>query len=327
MVALLLVRYRIDQSLPENLLAFYDNLFNLLLIRHDRTTKGGYVRHRKSTIGDAMLFEVFNGICFLARKAERSHFKLQDLYGYTKQALEMAGTEDILDNVIADITDITCLILEEGGECRFIHKSVQEYHAACFIKEQPDEHARKFYEAMRKEWSKWEQELSFLEMIDTYRFLKFFAIPDMYEVLDCDISRPPEVWTDRKNGFFTKMGYFYFLHVTQGQSPIFNTGSGGKHSWCLRHYGPCFSDSLRGHLREVRTAYHQGEPKIRQEIINTNFGPAIPLEAALLSGYLVKKVRVEINRIFGILRQKLQTYEQFVDKVESRTSVFDFKRF
>jgi hypothetical protein len=72
MVALLIVRHRIEQTIPENVIGFYKGLFGLLISRHDKM-KGGYTRPRKSGLGDSTLEDIFEAICFLTRK-ERSLF-------------------------------------------------------------------------------------------------------------------------------------------------------------------------------------------------------------------------------------------------------------
>ena len=182
MVALLMVHYRIEQTVPENSIAFYENLFGLLVRRHDKS-KAGYVRPRKAGLGDNVLEELFNGICFLARKDQKGAFIFNDLVGYAESTGKLLNIKCEGQSVIEDIIQITCLILEEAGECKFIHRSVQEYHAACFVKQQPDETARKFYENVQKLWREWEEELNFLQLKDKYRYLKLFFIPDMVSLM------------------------------------------------------------------------------------------------------------------------------------------------
>src|SRR5713101_1893212 len=168
MVALLLVRYRIDQSLPQNEASFYDELFSLLLQRHDKT-KAGYVRPRKSQLSDAGLEEFFNALAFVTRKAHESSFSRRQLNERAAEAGRLAEA-GVIEKALADIVDITCMILADGDEARFIHKSVQEYHAALFIKRQPDDSATAFYAAMDRRWNSWAQELRFLSTIDRYRY-------------------------------------------------------------------------------------------------------------------------------------------------------------
>lgn len=191
MVALLMVRYKIDQSLPENDAAFYNGLFTLLLQRHDKS-KGGYVRPRKSGLSDTSLLDFFNALCFVTRKANEISFSRNQLTVYARQALSIICQEADSDRILEDIIDITCLILVDGDECRFIHKSVQEYHAALFIRDQPQESAIAFFSAMTDLWSRWSQELRFLSTIDRYRYLKFFHIPQLKRLLQIEGATPNE---------------------------------------------------------------------------------------------------------------------------------------
>lgn len=202
MVALLMIRYKAEHSIPENTVAFYDGLFLLLLQRHDKL-KAGYVRPRTSGLSDAALQDTFDGLCYLSRKADRGTFTLGELHELTKQALHAVGIVGDAAKVLQDISGITCLILEEGGECRFIHRSVQEYHAAHFVKGRPDDVARAFYHAMLSRWRAWTHELSFLDAIDHYRFLDLFFIPDCLLALNLQRDSVPATWhTSRESVLF-----------------------------------------------------------------------------------------------------------------------------
>ncbi|MCX5661013.1 MAG: hypothetical protein NTW19_15095 [Planctomycetota bacterium] len=182
MVALLILRYKVNQSMPENAVAFFGDLFVLLLQRHDKQ-KPGYIRPRKSKIGDIGLHDTFCAISYLSRKSDGNSIPLTQLYGFCREALKLVALTDHAVAVVEDIKNITCLVLEEGGDCRFIHKGVQEYHAACFVRQQSEDSGRKFYEAMVRYWRSWRQELYFLETIDDYRFTRYFLIPQLKSVL------------------------------------------------------------------------------------------------------------------------------------------------
>jgi hypothetical protein len=176
MVALLVVHYRADQSIPENRVAFFKPLFMLLLQRHDRA-KAGYVRERKSKLSDNKLNEFFNCFCFLARRDGLSILNRKAVAKLSSQAVLACNFQAEPEDVVHDIVTITCLMLHEGDEYRFVHKSVQEFHAACFVESQPDSLAREFYFGMQRKWMDWQQELMFLETIDDYRYSRDFAIP------------------------------------------------------------------------------------------------------------------------------------------------------
>jgi len=88
------------------------------------------------------------------------------------------------DIAVDDIRRITCLILKDGAdEYRFLHKSVQEFHAACFVRDQPEGLSGDFYTAMQEKWADWQQELQFLEIIHKERYDRFFAVPMLDRVV------------------------------------------------------------------------------------------------------------------------------------------------
>jgi hypothetical protein len=152
-------------------------LFLLLLERHDKT-KAGYVRPRKSKLSDLVLQEFFSALSFYTRKYETTAHS-SELKKAAREALKLSGQGGDAELALKDIVEITCLIQIEGDNWKFVHKSVQEYHAALFIKQQPDEIASRFYASMQKEanWSRWGEELEFLSEMDKYRYLKMFRIP------------------------------------------------------------------------------------------------------------------------------------------------------
>jgi hypothetical protein len=73
---------------------------------------------------------------------------------------------------------------KEGFQFQFIHKSVAEFHAACFILRASDEIAASFYSKLvGGKWQKWRQELVFLSQIDRYRYLRHFYVPTLKKTL------------------------------------------------------------------------------------------------------------------------------------------------
>lgn len=182
MVSLLVFRYKAEQSIPENAAAFYQNLFSLLVLRHDQS-KPGFVRKRKSGMGEVALENIFSATCFLAQRTTRGSFTTAEITGLVRRAMETLGEVGDPEKALDDFVYITGLVVRDGNECRFVHASVAEYHAACFIRDQPDPVAGQFYRSVAKSWIAWRQELGFLAILDTYRFKKLFEIPDAMKCL------------------------------------------------------------------------------------------------------------------------------------------------
>jgi hypothetical protein len=330
MVALVVVRYRMEQTIPETAIAFYDGLFDLLLVRHDKT-KPGYKRPRQSKLGDSALRRIFNGICFLTRKADKGILAKHDLQRTTQQAIRIAQLEADEDAVLADIIRITCLILEEGGECKFIHKSVQEYHAACFVKERPDELAARFYKKVRNRWRIWEQELDFLEQMDTYRYYKDFLIPDIMETLGFDTQSPASEWEPSSE---------QIRLLTDITALAFTKGSPGTLTYIstTAEYSLSFTFNKILHDHFVRGVLHMPCSALAKEIANKDSPLSIKtvpglrgtrdvLEVRLSNivetGYMVDEVTKTAKAAFVTAHSELLRCQEYVDQVEATKSIFD----
>ncbi|MFZ5896744.1 MAG: NACHT domain-containing protein [Myxococcota bacterium] len=231
MVSLLLVRYKVDQGIPENRVAFYEPLFMLLLQRHD-TAKSGFKRRRKSKLSDSQLLTFFNCLCFITRKAGVSVLRESALNGAAARALKWANLDGAPDTAVEDIHRITCLILKDGlDEYRFLHKSVQEFHAACFVRDQTDTLAAEFYAAMQQHWSEWEQELLFLKTIHQDRYDRYFAIPMLDRVVSTLVGASPTELGRALIGRLIARVMLRpqpeFLNIVYPRDPV---------GWCLMNY-------------------------------------------------------------------------------------------
>jgi len=194
LVTLLVMSYKSFQELPAQLSDFYDSIFQILLQRHDGV-KPGFKRPRKCSFNDTEYRRVFEALCFESKRKINSIFSYDDICNFGKGALSRMRLDDRqAEKYISDIINVTCLILKEGkDDYRFIHKSVQEYYAAAYIKHTPDAVVQKFYSnCIEHGTTRWGQELRFLQEIDMYRYYKFFSLPLYCNILECTSDTIPE---------------------------------------------------------------------------------------------------------------------------------------
>jgi len=178
LVTLLLMSYKFYQTIPTKLSDFYETIFINLLQRHDGT-KPAFTRSRRCSLNDNQYRQVFDAFCFESKKQNTVLFDYQQVYSSVQKAMSLLDIREDIDSYIKDIKNITCLLLEESGEYRFIHQTVQEYYSASFLKSLPEPSAVKFYQSCLDEskgW-RWRQELDFLADIDKYRHNKYYFIP------------------------------------------------------------------------------------------------------------------------------------------------------
>lgn len=193
MVALLVIRFRENDPVPKNQAQFYENLFELLVARHDRL-KPAFNRKRNSDLSDKILRDLFEVLCFRVKRmllaegedTDGGDLARRDLVRLLEEECVASGVvKTAAESVLGDIINVTSMVLQEQDTCRFLHRSVLEYHVASFIRSRDDETAARFYRAMRLDdrWQDWAQELAFLIQIDPVRFREHFAIPTLDALL------------------------------------------------------------------------------------------------------------------------------------------------
>lgn len=183
LVTMLVVTYKAYRDVPSQMEEFYESLFSLFLKRHDGT-KPGMRRPRKCTLNDIQYRRAFDAMCFYSKQIIRKPLNQPVMYALSQKALDKSELQADPENLLDDIIKITCLILREGDEYRFIHKSIQEYYAASYIKDRPDSVKAKFYNDIIGRANEWLGELLFLEKLDCHCFGKHFALPSLMRALN-----------------------------------------------------------------------------------------------------------------------------------------------
>lgn len=185
LMTLLVVLYGSHEQIPATVPAFYEQLFEMLFYRHDRS-KPGFSRERYTSLNDRKVRELFEAFCFYARASQLVMLTPQQYHECQRDAAAICGI-DVDPRAFKDeITKVACLLQEEGFNLSFIHKSVAEYHAAAFIYNSTEQVQEGFYKELRnlRNWANWRQELKFLEEIDSGHFTRFFLRPSAIQVLD-----------------------------------------------------------------------------------------------------------------------------------------------
>lgn len=164
-------------NLPENLPDFFDALFGLMVTTHDES-KPGYVRERSTSLSNSQFQGFFQAFCFVAKEnCDAISMTPSQVSDCVSQSSSITGQKCSDKNFLKDITDVACLMVRDGLNYSFIHKSIREYFSAAFIKSiESEDIAKALYNAAGSNHLNWYQELKFLEQIDPFRFNKFVKI-------------------------------------------------------------------------------------------------------------------------------------------------------
>ncbi len=155
LLTIMLMTFEERVSIPDSKTDFYEQAFSTLFHKHDAMKKGKYKREKLSGLGYEDFKKVFSYFCF------RSFFKNQ--YEFTeKSALEniQKAKEKVYSygdfresDYLEDMTKAVCMLVHEGLNYRFSHRSFQEYFAAVYTTQLSDEEQRQFISSWLKAMS------------------------------------------------------------------------------------------------------------------------------------------------------------------------------
>jgi hypothetical protein len=184
LLTLLVLVYQNEGIVPNELPEFFKLLFSTVFSRHDRS-KPAFVRKHKSGLNERKLEGLFEAFCYsVIRRKYTVNLKAEQFDLAFSDALRFSRDQCLVDGFKHDITNVACLLQEDGLYLSFVHKSLLDYYPAAFVKNCTDDQVQKIYSMFSsRDWHQWQHVLQFLSLIDTYRFAKYFAIPQIEGVL------------------------------------------------------------------------------------------------------------------------------------------------
>lgn len=179
LATLLAISYQTAHKIPLDFAEFYDELFQILLVRHDGS-KLGWRRPRKTKLNDREIQQIFEAFCFATRRRQTISLDREAAHQFAAESIKQCDVASDPQGFIDDVKNITCLLVDEAKKVNFVHASVQEFFAARFIKTRTEPVAEKFYaQLLSGKWTNWSEEIHFLRQIDTHRATKYFVVPDI----------------------------------------------------------------------------------------------------------------------------------------------------
>lgn len=146
LLTIMLLTFEERVSFPDNKTDFYEQAFATLFHKHDSMKRGKYKREILSGLGYEDFKKVFSYFCF------RTFFK--NKYEFTEQAvLENIARAKVKitspinfqeTDYLKDLTNAVCMLVHEGLNYRFSHRSFQEYFAAVYTTQLSDDEQKRF---------------------------------------------------------------------------------------------------------------------------------------------------------------------------------------
>lgn len=132
LATIMLIAFDHGGDVPERLTSFYRQAFEALYQRHD-ASKGAYRREQYANLSLDEFQRVLSIFCFESYMEFNFRFTDSDLLERFDDALNYEGITSSANAVVDDVKESLCMIVRDGWDNVFAHRSFQEYFSALFI--------------------------------------------------------------------------------------------------------------------------------------------------------------------------------------------------
>lgn len=179
-------------ELPENKNRFYWNVFDTLCTKHDSFTKsGGWFHERRSNLKNEELERILMWFSYISLFEGKYNFDYEYLKSTILKITVKYGINSSVENIIYDLNISISILIQDGTDYTFPHKSLQEYFVARLIKTLENEQKKIIYS---NQFSKLEAQslegtanlYSLCLEMDKLKFYEYYLMPQLKELLEQD---------------------------------------------------------------------------------------------------------------------------------------------
>ncbi|WP_316851593.1 NACHT domain-containing protein [Pedobacter agri] len=146
LLSMFILTFSKNPELPKTKSKFYWNVFDTLASKHDVFTKrGGYQHERKSGLHNEDFELILQCLAFISLSEGMLNFDSEYLNKTLQKIKEKLKMSYDTSLVIEDLNVAISILVVDGIEYKFPHKSIQEYFAVMFMKSQPVQAKEGFY--------------------------------------------------------------------------------------------------------------------------------------------------------------------------------------
>lgn len=176
LLTIMFLTFKESMAIPEHISDFYEEAFSCMYNRHDASKSGGFKRVYQSSLGKGEFRSLFSYLCADSYLHENYDFDNDYALKTIENGiikLELREKDILAEAFLSDVINNTCLIIQEGLEYRFIHRSFQTYFSAvytaqCIIDSKQSQLAE--YLLGRESYQEYFEYFSFLYNLDHGKF-------------------------------------------------------------------------------------------------------------------------------------------------------------
>lgn len=186
LLSMFILAFENHPEIPNRKSAFYKNVFDTLYSKHDGVTKGSFPREKKTKLKREDFEEVLSAFSFTT--LAEGKFAFTEEYLSEKLSLIEKRKRKLsfeIEEIIFDLRTSISIMIKDGFEFKFPHRSMQEYFTAFFLSKLPTEKKKeKAYSRLSKVFNKSSEDYSLnlwklCKELDYIHYYKYFVLPEL----------------------------------------------------------------------------------------------------------------------------------------------------
>jgi hypothetical protein len=188
LLSMFILTFNSYPELPKKKSKFYWNVFDTLASKHDTFTKhGGFQHERKTGLLNEDFEAILKWLSYITLFEGKYSFDKEYLTNKLEEIKQNFKLKISIQDLIEDLCLAISIIIIDGFEYRFPHKSMQEYFCASLIKDQSPDIKEKIYgvkfkQVLSKTVGGNENLWSLSYEMDKIPFIKYFILPHLENI-------------------------------------------------------------------------------------------------------------------------------------------------
>ena len=177
LLSIMLLTYSDVAHIPEKLSVFYNQAYESLFQKHD-ALKGGFQRERRSKLDIQDFAHAFSAFCLQSYDKRTFSFSFNEALELFEKGKALSSISYENEAILNDAIQSVCLLIEDGLEITFAHRSFQEYFVAKYIQSSPVNIKIKLINRF-SEYIDRDEVIPLLYEIDPIPVEKYFILPQL----------------------------------------------------------------------------------------------------------------------------------------------------
>lgn len=332
LLSMFIMAFENHPEIPKRKSAFYRNVFDTLYSRHDGITKNSFPREKITKLQRDDFEEILSVFSYLTLIEGKYSFTTEYLTDTLDKVKSSTDFNFVTEDLIYDLRTTISILILDGFEYFFPHRSIQEYFTAFFINELPTDKKHKAYKNLSNVLEESSSDYSFnfwslcYEMDKTV-FLSNFLVPQLKkiyrqieekkgrELLDAYFEIVDPIILHRKYGQEEIEGYRIFRRSSfQNAILDFSEAYDFNNIWKFPEAKTCETE-----LHDIHVKQREEAAKNKDQKENTHLKRSLDLvqNEEVIELLINHGIIEEVNAIKESIHKKILEWDQLIKKKKS----------